>query len=211
MILLSVLISYDRPELTKLAIGSFVATVGVRYELVVADNGSSEETQQWLTQIADDDEIDGLALYGENLYPGKAFNKAVSWFLHDEVTHIQRLDNDFRFLPGWSEHAARCFGENPRLGQLGLRTDAEELYAPHNVGGNMIIRRELWDQGLRYDERPWSDYPPGMTEDSYYSPAVKDTGYDWGRVKVPCIVGTSFESWDDPYYARTWGERGRLR
>ena len=77
-----------------------------------------------------------------------------------------------------------------------------------NVGGNNVIRRELWDAGLRYDERPWTKLPPGHSEDTYMSPAVENMGYTWKRVAEPCIYGVSVnENRNEPYYNRSWGAR----
>ena len=99
-----------------------------------------------------------------------------------------------------------------KLGQLGMRTDEEELFAKSNVGGNNLIRRELWDKGLRYDERPWpqirDEVSPGHSEDSLLSPAVKKMGYTWDRVEKPCIVNIDEKDADDPYYIQSFGDRG---
>jgi hypothetical protein len=79
----------------------------------------------------------------------------------------------------------------------------------YNVGGNNVIRRELWDAGLRYDERPWTELPAGHSEDTYMSPAVMAMGYKWTRVRQPCIVGNSDESnaMNDPYYQASYRAR----
>ncbi len=74
----------------------------------------------------------------------------------------------------------------------------------------MVIRRELWDAGLRYDERPWPEYPAGYSEDSFLSPAVRDMGWRWCRVRRPCIESLASGDLSDPYYQRSYGERGIL-
>ena len=126
-------------------------------------------------------------------------------------THLHRADNDFIFFSGWCEEVERCFSENERLGQLGMRTGEEELWNPRNVGGNCVIRRQLWDEGLRWDERPWPKIKtPGYTEDSYFTPAVVRMGWEWGRVERPCIQPISVEDPEDPYYRKTWADRGIL-
>ena len=80
---------------------------------------------------------------------------ASSWRSH-EATLLHRSDNDMEYLPGWCDEVVRCFDENPRLGQLGLRT-VEEEGPVSAVGGNAVFRREVWDAGARYDERPWQE------------------------------------------------------
>jgi glycosyltransferase involved in cell wall biosynthesis len=199
----TVFITYNRLELTKQAIASYLETVTVPYRIIVADNGSTDGTEEWLDSTGLD-----LNLYGENLYPGMATNLAWAGFTGNDHTHLHRADNDFVFLPGWCEEVERMF-EDETIGQLGLRTGEEELWNTHNVGGNCVIPRKLWDEGLRWDETPWPKIKtPGYTEDSYFSPAVVKMGYRWTRVERPCIQPISVESPEDPYYQETWAARG---
>jgi hypothetical protein len=181
--------------------------VSVPHSYVVVDNDSVDGTQKWLQHW-------GHICIGlpENRYPGFAAN--FGWAFGVELenpTHLQRADNDFMFLPGWCDEVERMFQET-KLGQLGMRTDEEELFAKINVGGNNIIRRELWDKGLRYDERPWpqirDEVSRGYSEDSLFSPAVKAMGYEWDRVELPCIVNIDEKDRNDPYYQRSFADRG---
>ena len=200
-VLHSVIISYNRRELTEQALTSYLETVTLPYTLVIVDNNSEEETREWIARLPC-----AAILLPENKYPGFACNRG--WEkAPDGATLLHRADNDFRFLPGWCDEVVERFKQNPDLGQLGLRTDAEELYAPFNVGGNNVIRRELWDAGLRYQERPWTQYAPGYSEDSYMSPAVLNMGWQWGRVQRPCIESLASGDWNDPYYAASYGDR----
>jgi glycosyltransferase involved in cell wall biosynthesis len=205
MILHSVLISYNRLELTKRALQSYLDTCTLPYTLDVVDNGSGEETVEWLD--ANRGDTYNLVLLHENKYPGYACNVGFS-MAPEKATHLHRMDNDFIFIRGWCWHVQERFRRRPQLGQLGLRTNAEELHVASNVGGNMMLRRQLWDAGLRYDETPWPLYPPGWTEDSFLSPEVRKMGWEWDRVSRPCIVPISHEDPDDPYYKATWNDRG---
>lgn len=203
----TVMITYNRLDCTKRALASFFDTVTVPFTMTVVDNGSDRETADWL--ILADYGFEVLLL-GENKYPGFACNRGWERAPAD-ADFLQRADNDWEFLPGWCGHVEQAFSDQG-VGQVGLRTDREEVFpngvtVPWNVGGNNIIRRSLWDRGLRYDERPWTELPPGHSEDTYMSPAVEAMGFRWVRVKRPCIVGVSVESIDDPYYRRSWGAR----
>lgn len=204
----TVFISYDRLELTKRAIVSYFETVSVPFTMCVVDNGSEEGTADFLLEWIHEGLGWPVLALGENRYPGYACNQGWARAPRD-ANFLHRADNDFIFRRNWCEAVAECF-EDPIVGQVGLRTDSEELYAAYNVGGNCMIRRELWDQGLRYDETPWPQLPVGFSEDSYFSPAVREMGYGWTRVKRPCIVSISVERPDDPYYQKTWGAR-RIR
>jgi GT2 family glycosyltransferase len=203
------MVTYNRLELTKQAIASYMETRTGPTSLVIVDNHSTDGTIGYITQFLREDGIEALLL-SENYYPGFACHRGWEYAPPDTVL-LHRADNDFVFLPGWETHVRLMFSANPELGQLGLRTDEEELHNAHNVGGNCVIRKELWDEGLRYDERPWpqiSEKVPGYTEDSFLSPRVRKMGWEWGRVTQPCIRSISFEDPEDPYYVQTWTDRG---
>ena len=195
-------ITYNRFELTVRAVASYLETVTWPYTWVVVDNGSTDGTVEWLQE----NEMPHIAL-GENRYPGFACNRGWEQ-APDTASFFHRADNDFIFLPGWCEQLEERF-RFPVVGQVGMRTHKEENGAKSNVGGNNVIRRALWEKGLRYDERPWgAEYPPGWTEDSLLSPEVLRMGYKWARVKKPCIVPISSEDPNDPYYQDSWAKRG---
>ena len=199
----TVFITYNRLELTKRAIFSYMETVSVPHTFTVVDNASTDETQRWLHNSGF-----SYHLLTRNRYPGFATN--MGWEMaRSDVTHLHRADNDFIFLEGWCEEVERMFSENERLGQLGLRTDEEEMHNAHNVGGNCVVNRRLWDKGLRWDETPWPEIAQvGYTEDSFFSPNVAAMGWQWDRVERPCIQPISVESPEDPYYRETWAARG---
>ena len=199
----TVFIAYNRLELTQIAVSSYLETVSRPFTAVVFDNASTDGTQEWLLEHCPIDFI----LSEINRYPGFACN--TGWeTAPGDADFLHRADNDFAFLPGWCDEVEERFDADPKLAQLGMRTDEEEMFAEWNVGGNCVLSREAWDSGLRYDERPWTEFPEGYTEDSFFTPEVVKAGFNWGRVKVPCIRPTSREDPDDPYYRGTWADRG---
>lgn len=207
----TVFITYNRLELTKQAVASYLETVSVPFTWMVVDNKSSDGTREWILE-----EVSNFSLLNENRYPGFATNSGWLKAPHD-ATHLHRADNDFSFLPGWCEEVERMFASSKKIAQVGLRTDAEEMHVTSNTGGNCAITKELFDKGLRYDERPWDMYPPGYSEDSFFSPRIQGMGYDWDRVEKPCIESLASGSLDDPYYQESYGvrriicEHGKLR
>src|SRR5215831_11123015 len=207
----TVFITYNRLELTKRAIESWVTTVPARSRTAsVVDNGSQDGTGEWLSSewvFA----RRRTHLLSENRYPGFATN--LGWEDADsDVTHLHRADNDFIFLPGWFEEVERKFSEDPWLGQLGLRTDEEEGFETGNTGGNCVIRRELWDEGLRWDERTWPELRDqcgkGITEDTLFTAKIVAMGWHWDRVDVPCLGWLASSDPEDDYYQQTWRDRG---
>ena len=201
----TVFITHNRLDLTKRSIESFLETVSVPFSLAIVDNASNDGTQEWLEEFIGEHPETGLLLLAKNRYPGYACNRG--WELAPkDADFLQRADNDWVFLPDWCSRVRAVFS-NRKVGQVGLRTEREEP-VPWNVGGNNVIRRSLWDSGLRYDERPWPQLPKGHSEDTYLSPAVLALGYQWKRVSRPCISGISVESISDPYYRKSWRDRG---
>lgn len=196
-------ITHDRLEVSKRAIASYLETVSAPFTFVVVDNRSRDGTREWLLQ-----QDWNISLLDRNRYPGFACNRGWERAPAD-ADFLHRADNDFTYRDGWCEEVAERF-QDPELGQLGLLTDSEEAFAPMNVGGNCVIRRELWDKGLRYDERPWTELDRGYSEDSYFSPAVVEMGYIWGRVQRTCIDGLTSPHPKDPYSRRTYRDRGIL-
>jgi hypothetical protein len=207
-------VTFNRLALTKQALASYLETVSVAFTYSLVDNASTDGTDTWVFS-----ELWKIApggrhhLLTENRYPGYACN--LGWEeAPADATHLHRADNDHIFLPGWCEEVERVFGA-AKVGQVGLRTAQEELFDKNNTGGNCVIRRELWDAGLRWDERTWPELRdqigPGITEDSLMSQAVVKMGYTWTRVKQPCIQPISPETPDDPdwpYYRKAWDDRG---
>lgn len=199
----TVFVTYNRLELTKQAVDSYLNTVTVPHSLWIVDNGSRDGTLEWIVEQGF-----GATLLGRNTYPGFACNRGWEWAPPD-ATHLQRADNDMAFLPGWCNEVQMRFKR--RVGQVGLRTMAEEFRCAVNTGGNCVILRELWDKGLRWDERPWPEYPAGLSEDTFFSPRVKKMGYQWVRVKKPCLESLATSDWEDPYYAKSYTDRGIKR
>ena len=208
----TVMVTYNRLELTKQAIQSWRETTYGPATLFVVDNASEDGTTEWL----DENLSSWNRLFlPKNMYPGYATNRGWEYAPSDTVL-LHRADNDFVFLPDWETHVRLQFSVNERLGQLGLRTDEEELFNAHNVGGNCVIRKQLWDEGLRYDERTWPEISAkvrGYTEDSFLSPRVRKMGWEWGRVTQPCIVDIagnegSYDGKYDDYLKQTKLDRG---
>lgn len=177
----SVIVSYDRAFLTEEAMISYIATVSISHSLVIVDNGSEWDTQVWLSTLPFP-----VVLLRENMYPGYATN--LGWTLAPpQTTLYHRIDNDVRFLEHWCDEVVELF-QDPTVGQVGIVAAGDEAWTrlPHwPVGGNSIIRRALYDAGLRYDDRPWFD---GHDETPVLWADVKKLGYKSLFCEKPGIV-----------------------
>lgn len=230
MKLLICLITYNRLEYTKRTLRALYKTAELPYYLVVVDNASTDGTRDYLDKHKRREKVDMIILNGDNYYPGKATNIGWSEGLKafPEATHLMRLDNDFHLEPGWQAAVESYFKAIPELGQLGLDDDALQhpkapLRAyevngktinpwPGCVGGTNVIRRKLWDLGVRYQELMWNDGRNSpMQEDSALSKDIMNRGYLSAHMtdKLAWTFANKDTWQDDPeYYKKTMRERG---
>lgn len=212
MKIFSAIVSFNRLEFLKRTINSYLETITIPFDLIIVDNGSAPETREWIASSG----IKALFL-AENHYPGYATNRA--WRLH-EPSHdlLHRSDNDIHYLPGWSDALVEGFGiETNRygrgslqapIGQVGLMTDEQEGRGMPAVGGNMAIRREVYEAGVRYTDESWESVP---WEDGLMTSSVIASGWSWARVATHSLVHIGDPpDFDDPYYVATYGIRGIL-
>lgn len=203
-------------------------TIQVPHYIVAVDNNSSDQTQDYLISLEMRNKIDKVILNPGNYYPGKATNIGWREGLQDfDATHLMRLDNDMHLERGWDLAAEDYFKKIPNLGQLGIDNDAitdkraklreMELNGktlnpyPGCVGGPCIVRKELWDMGLRYDEDPWEGSRSKLQEDSRLSKKIRDMGYLHGHMTEGlCYTFANETNWKDypEYYKKTFYDRG---
>ncbi len=176
----SVIVSYKRKELTQRTLDSYLATVSIPYSLIIVDNASPPDTIELLNSL----EVPIIYL-DRNYFPGYATNKG--WErMPGQTTLLHRIDNDTGFLPGWCDDVIEVF-KDPTVGQYGLLADggmewliAQNIYPPDRrrgwtVGGASIVPRRLYDEGLRYSNKPWTD--GGFLEDTQLTLDVWKMGY----------------------------------
>lgn len=231
MKLLIVLITYNRLAYTQKTLRNLWKTIEVPYYLVVVDNASTDGTVRYLENHAKRSRIDKIIFNPDNYYPGKATNIGWAEGLKEyDATHLMRLDNDMDLKKGWDLKAEEYFKKIPELGQLGLDHEAIEHPQaglreiqingmnlnpwPGCIGGPNIIRRALWDQGLRYDDMRWNDERQSKSqEDSALSRKVTAMGYLFGHMTEDLARTFANESnWVDypEYYQQTMSERGYI-
>lgn len=230
MKLLIVLITYNRLKYTQRTLRNLYRTIEVPYYLVVVDNASTDGTIAYLERHLKRNKVDKVIFNADNYYPGKATNIGWSEGLKDypEATHLMRLDNDMHLEKGWDLAAESYFKAVPELGQLGIDNDAldhpraslrvMEINGktlnpwPGCVGGPCIIRRKIWDMGVRYEELMWNDgRNTPMQEDMRLSKAIANKGYLVAHM-TDALAWTfaNKDNWKDypEYYKSTLSDRG---
>lgn len=230
MNLLIVLITYNRLAYTKKTLRALWDTIEVPHYLVVVDNNSDDGTREYLENLVSRFRADKVILNPDNYYPGKATN--IGWKEglkeYPEATHLMRLDNDMQLSKGWDMAAQDYFKKIPELGQLGLDHEAIEHPKaalremningktlnpwPGCVGGPNIIRRKIWDLGIRYKELMWNDGRQSpLQEDSQFSRAIQNLGYLTGHMTEDLARTFANETnWHEypEYYKKTMTDRG---
>lgn len=229
MKLLIVVISHNRLNYTKRTMQYLFYTLTVDNYIIMADNASTDGTQDYIKELYRSGKINDLLLFNENHYPGKATNEGWATGLDDyDATHLMRLDNDMLLKKGWDKAAESYFKAIPELGQLGIDHEAiehpraalRELKIngktintwPGCVGGPNIIRRRLWNMGIRYPELKWDDGRRSpIQEDSKFSRLIQDKGYLTGHMTEDLARTFANESnWHEyrNYYKKTLTDRG---
>lgn len=196
----TVIVSYKRPKLTEQTLRSWQATVTVPHTIVIVDNGSPPDVVAHLETLGVP-----LVLLDANRFPGYATNRG--WeLMPSQTTLLQRSDNDTDYLPGWCDEMVEAFND-PHVGQYGPIAAGDEWCAAWEhwpVGGNSIISRRIYDQGLRYSERPWTDGT--MIEEHQLTLDVWAMGYQRRFGTKPGIVYA--DDGDAAYHAESYGYRG---
>lgn len=225
MKLLIVLVTHNRLEYSQRTLRSLWDTLEAPYYLLVVDNASTDGTQDYMSNLVKRNKIDKFIANGENLYPGKATNQAWTIGLqhYPQATHLARIDNDMHFEKGWDLRAKEYFENIDRLGQLGLDFDGSEnkppvfyngmgiIEWPSCVGGPNIIRREVFDSGIRYDEDRWENSGSPVQEDSRLSRKIKNDGWIVGHMDERLSwTFANKDNWSDypEYYLKTMSDRG---
>ena len=114
----TIILNWNRMELLRRCVDSYLATVGEDYELTIIDNASTDGSGGYLRGLEASRPVRVVYLH-ENI-GGEAFN-LVTPTTRGELVHLS--ENDQVFLPGWREHAEAAFAAFPDLGQLSLFSD----------------------------------------------------------------------------------------
>jgi glycosyltransferase involved in cell wall biosynthesis len=154
------MLSFNRRELLARALESVVTEAGVPFELIVHDDGSSDEMVR--ERLADRVASGGMSTLilnpvGHNQGQGVALNRLFSVASGDPIV---KLDHDLTFRPGWLARTVELMRAAPRIGLLGLMhydhdpvDSAKTLIADHDgwsehthiLGSAFAVRRECWE------------------------------------------------------------------
>jgi glycosyltransferase involved in cell wall biosynthesis len=113
-ILSSIVLNWNRADLLKRTLESLVRTVTVPHELLVIDNGSTDDSRDLITKFCGARPGAQAILLDANR-GGEAINVALQR-ARGRLIHI--TENDIEYLPGWCETVIGLFDSFQKLGQL---------------------------------------------------------------------------------------------
>ena len=203
----TVLLNWNRIDLLRTTVKSYLATVKENYELIIIDNNSTDGSRDFIEEICIANSKHRAILLDQNL-GGEALNLGIE-IANGEFIHVS--ENDLEYLSGWDSELLSKFMNFPELGQLSVfspfhQVEIGEIWedkpaikteqngkiiflALANVGTSSIFRKEIWQAGIRWGSVGSSTYR--APDDGVFSKEVKKIGY-----KV---------AWNDKYVVINWG------
>jgi glycosyltransferase involved in cell wall biosynthesis len=91
---------------------------GLPFDLLVFDNGSCEEAQDWLLAEQREDHIQYLLLSAKNLGKGGAWNQIFAGAPGEIIVYA---DSDVLFFPGWLSRSVQLLETYPNVGMVTAR------------------------------------------------------------------------------------------
>lgn len=143
-------VNYNTPKLLK----RFLDVLHSDYEpdvwkLYLADNGSTDDSQEWIMENAASYNIEEV-IFNENIGYAKAIND-LAFRSNSEI--LCALNSDVWFPTNHVKEVAQSFNELPNVGVLGVKQMDEEFRVRH--GGI------FWDRVSNPSHRAWTQYDPG--------------------------------------------------
>jgi GT2 family glycosyltransferase len=193
-----VMLTYNRLHVTKQAVASVRARTRQPYELIIVDNGSTDNTPAYLDQL----EREGVRVLrnADNRGVAAGWNQGLRVATGD---CLMVLNNDVVVAGDWLERMTRAAYAIPRAGLIGCRfnsgggaqvlvpnhedmgdvtqfvrhyaelADRSWFELPRIVGVAMLWRRDVYERLGEFDEQ----FQPAGFEDDDYSMRALQAGY----------------------------------
>ena len=107
VIISTVILNWNRSDLLKITVESYLKTINVPYQLIIIDNGSTDDSRKVLEELKCKygDRIDKIIFLDKNI-GGEAINLGLSE-AKGKLLHIS--ENDIEYLPGWAGKVIKLF------------------------------------------------------------------------------------------------------
>lgn len=111
------MVTWNRLEFTKQALESLWKRTRYPYKITVVDNGSTDGSVEWLTEMHRQGIISNLLLLGQNVGVAKASNLA--WAQEPNSSHYIKFDNDIILQKdAWLEEIVHAADTLPEVGLI---------------------------------------------------------------------------------------------
>lgn len=214
VVLSTILLSHNRPDLLRKTLQSYLSTISVPYEMIIVDNNSDDDTKMTIERYIRRNENLKAIMLTKNL-GGVSMNFCL---MKCRGSYIHISENDLEYLPDWDRELLTKLEIFPKLGQLSLSAPLTHDSTPwtlegltvHLARGNVITPsvspRELYELGVR-----WTSHGNGdmlFPDDGRFSDSVKEHGYfvAWNDVNVVINHGFMIEEYLRrlPYYVASY-------
>jgi glycosyltransferase involved in cell wall biosynthesis len=227
VILSTVLLNWNRADLLARTIESYLATVSVSYELIIVDNGSTDESPRLIAAACEGRPKHQAVLLPDNL-GGEAINVGIERCCGRYV-HVS--ENDIEYLPGWDQTLLAKLRTFPNLGQISpfspfhqstegeiwvdrpaspWSKDGVTVYvAERGLTTTCVVPCEVYEQGVRWTTKGRGEFR--FPRDGRFSRAVKDLGYvvAWNDTYVVKAAGYHIDEFKNrlPYYLENYAAK----
>ena len=121
--------TFNRLEFTKKSISSILSTASdkVPYMLSIIDNGSTDGSREYLSELFEQKLIHNLILLDKNIGVSKAHN--ILWKKFEDVPYYAKIDNDVTFnKKNWLDDIIHVYENVPNMGVVGYNVEAKNYY-----------------------------------------------------------------------------------
>jgi len=228
-----IILSWNRLELLRTTVLSLLANTHCPFEMFIVDNNSSKNCTDWIKFISKDHSSIQPILLNENR-GGEAINCGLE---RATGRFICISENDLEYLPDWDINMLIPFFCFKRLGQISpfspfpmldmgevwnekafkvVRTEGCELkIAVQNVGSTSLVRREVIDAGVRFENLVSRDGLVRFPADAKFSADIKLLGYwvAWSNDYQVLNWGHIANSWQESsgYYRENWEAKAQSK
>jgi len=184
------MITYNRPEYTKLALTQLLSTCNDAMRVWVWHNGNHEETLKVVRELEPHPQFHRLKHSPEN----KRLREPTNWFWEEsDAPYVTKVDDDCLLPEGWAQTLIRALEANRQLGVIGCWRFYDEDYVPElaerkiaKLKGGHRIMRNAWVQGSGYAMRKELIALGGQIRDGESFPAY--------------CVRASLKGWENGWY-----------
>ncbi|MBU1122853.1 MAG: glycosyltransferase family 2 protein [Candidatus Omnitrophota bacterium] len=200
-----IVLTFNRLDITKQFVESFLANTILPTRLIIIDNASSDATRQYLSGLRGTDNCAiEVILNDDNVGFVRGMNQGIAL---SRAPFVCLSNNDLIFTRGWLGQIISVFDKDDRIGllnpnsnnlgvhpktkddmdklavDLGSKHKQEFVEMPFCVGFCMVIKREVIDKVAGLSD----EFFPMFFEDTDYSMKVKAAGYLIGAARASYV------------------------